>query len=365
MDTIIMQFSLQLKNLAWIQCDNPDCRKWRKIPNELLKNIAESDKWFCHQNRDPAFSSCSVPEEDVQWYDQMADRSGLKYLKSQLSPGDVVWAKMDGYCSWPSVVTAEPGTGSGHLSKYEDGEIAFYHVEFLGQPHSHGWVNTKHITVFTPASVGKQQVSNVSHKKQGRGRKSKGSGRKGSGRKHKTFCIQPAQKLKTAYKTGVCVEDGISEALTMLPLSPSKRLDMCTYVQALPESDSAAEPEEDIASDSLREMLQTLEESSKLDSPLLMAATKGKGTSKGEASSSSQQVLHALENVGQTSPQPNEQCPQNSQLLQVVPSATDNADGDSSAQRKRDDNSSAFSQQLRQNLSVLQEAMSLIDHQMD
>lgn len=60
--------------------------------------MPESDKWFCHQNSDAGFRACDVPEEDVELYDQLARRSGLKYLKSQLTPGALVWAKMPGYC---------------------------------------------------------------------------------------------------------------------------------------------------------------------------------------------------------------------------------------------------------------------------
>ena len=62
--------------------------------------MCERDRWFCYQNSDTAFSSCDVPEEDVDFYDKLALRSGLKYLKSQLLPGALVWAKMPGYCRY-------------------------------------------------------------------------------------------------------------------------------------------------------------------------------------------------------------------------------------------------------------------------
>ena len=74
--------------------------KWRKISRKELVNVSETDKWHCCQNSDPNFSTCDVPEEDVEFYDQLALRSGLKYLKSELAPGALVWAKMHGYCRY-------------------------------------------------------------------------------------------------------------------------------------------------------------------------------------------------------------------------------------------------------------------------
>lgn len=56
--------------------------------------------WYCYMNKDPNFSSCDVPEEDTHFYDQLAVRVGLKYVKSELSPGALIWAKMPGYCRY-------------------------------------------------------------------------------------------------------------------------------------------------------------------------------------------------------------------------------------------------------------------------
>ena len=50
-------------------------------------------------------------------------------------------------------MTPEPLTANGHISKDEDNEITHYHVEFLGQPHSHGWVASKDVSEFTESSV--------------------------------------------------------------------------------------------------------------------------------------------------------------------------------------------------------------------
>ena len=57
------------------------------------------------------------------------------------------------FCRWPAVVTPEPLTDAGHASKSSLGEITHYHMEFLGLPHSHGWVSSKHISFFTEQSI--------------------------------------------------------------------------------------------------------------------------------------------------------------------------------------------------------------------
>ncbi|KAK7110577.1 hypothetical protein V1264_014426 [Littorina saxatilis] len=213
----------KLESIAWIQCDDQKCLKWRKLPREEVERISETEKWFCCQNSDPNFSSCEVPEEDVELYDQLALRSGLKYLKSQLVQGTLVWAKMPGYCSWPAVVTSEPGTDNGHLWKDEEDEIIQYHVEFLGPPHSHGWVFARDVVNFTAKSVSKQ-LTRDSHKEGGQRGRSKAKSRR------KTMCSGMGSKVKTTYKSGLSVHDGVDEAMTLLPMSPIERLKRCIYV---------------------------------------------------------------------------------------------------------------------------------------
>ena len=63
--------------------------------------------------------------------------------------------------SWPAVVTSEPNTGAGHLwrGEEEEREITHYHVEFLGEPHSHGWVCAKDVKAFTDQSVDSQPAA--------------------------------------------------------------------------------------------------------------------------------------------------------------------------------------------------------------
>ncbi|XP_078698679.1 MORC family CW-type zinc finger protein 3-like [Branchiostoma floridae x Branchiostoma belcheri] len=68
----------------WVQCDHPDCLKWRKLPEEW-KNKKLPDKWYCNMNPDPNFRSCSVPEEPEDDPDEeIAGPSYDKSVKRQL-----------------------------------------------------------------------------------------------------------------------------------------------------------------------------------------------------------------------------------------------------------------------------------------
>ena len=59
--------------------------------------------------------------------------------------------------SWPAVVTPEPDTEAGHVWREEE-EITHYHVEFLGEPHSHGWVCARDVKAFTAQSAARHSA---------------------------------------------------------------------------------------------------------------------------------------------------------------------------------------------------------------
>ena len=50
----------------WIACDA--CGKWRKVPEAVVRALGDDDKWQCHQNPNPKFKACDVPEE--KWEDK-------------------------------------------------------------------------------------------------------------------------------------------------------------------------------------------------------------------------------------------------------------------------------------------------------
>lgn len=58
-----------------MQCDNPDCLKWRKLPDGTDLNKLP-DKWYCKDNPNPRMRSCSIPEEKEEEMEQ-------PYVKTQ------------------------------------------------------------------------------------------------------------------------------------------------------------------------------------------------------------------------------------------------------------------------------------------
>ena len=55
-------------------------------------------------------------------------------------PGDVIWAKLEGYPWWPSLVCNHPKENS-HLRP--SGRNCLVHVQFFDRPPTRGWVKDK------------------------------------------------------------------------------------------------------------------------------------------------------------------------------------------------------------------------------
>jgi len=58
----------------------------------------------------------------------------------QYKPGDVIWAKLEGYPWWPSLVCNHPKE-STHLR--QSGRTCLVHVQFFDKPPTRGWVKDK------------------------------------------------------------------------------------------------------------------------------------------------------------------------------------------------------------------------------
>ena len=50
---------------AWVQCENPQCGKWRRVPQSFAEKLSadDADMWTCEKNPERAFAICSVPQE--------------------------------------------------------------------------------------------------------------------------------------------------------------------------------------------------------------------------------------------------------------------------------------------------------------
>ncbi|KAH9496899.1 Zinc finger CW-type PWWP domain protein 1 [Bulinus truncatus] len=206
----------KLSSIVWVQCDNHNCLKWRKLRKDLAKEITEV-KWTCDMNEDPYFKSCDVPEEDTYSYDRLAKKAKLDLIKSDLEPGTLVWAKVSGYCRWPAIITADPLNGL-HADG-DDFEMIWYHVEFLGGSRTHVWVKTNNIEVFGPGNV----VDSASVKQSGQGKKIKK-------RKSSVGCATRKRKDKMTCKGAGSVTKAIAEAMDLLSLSCEERLKTCWFV---------------------------------------------------------------------------------------------------------------------------------------
>ncbi|XP_055887680.1 uncharacterized protein LOC106060765 isoform X2 [Biomphalaria glabrata] len=211
----IVSLRHKLDSVIWVQCDNPNCLKWRKLRKDTAKEISDDVSWTCEMNEDPHFSSCQVPEEDTYSYDKLAKKAKLDLIKSELRVGALVWAKVKGYCRWPAIVTEDP---LNHLhGEWDNFEMISYHVEFLGNNRSHGWVRTNCIEVFGPGNVDRLPVKkSQNHKKT---------------KKRKSIRATVTSKLneKSSFKGLATVNEAIAEAMELLSLPCEERLKTCWF----------------------------------------------------------------------------------------------------------------------------------------
>ena len=60
----------------WVQCENPDCLKWRKIPWHVDIDLLP-ETFFCKDNKwDPERMSCDRPEDDWDVDDKIVGADG-------------------------------------------------------------------------------------------------------------------------------------------------------------------------------------------------------------------------------------------------------------------------------------------------
>ncbi len=76
-----------------------------------------------------------------------------------VSPGLLVWAKMEGHPWWPGMVTPHPPGALGRVLRGK--KCPEVHVQFFGRPPTRGWVPVKHLEVLTQGSVGQHQEEEV------------------------------------------------------------------------------------------------------------------------------------------------------------------------------------------------------------
>jgi hypothetical protein len=132
--------------VSWIQCDRPECQKWRKVDMDDVSSLSQ-EKWYCSQNTDKKRNSCAVSEEE--WTDESGDES----IYASYKPGVIVLGKMPGYPWWPAIVEDDPDFDSYfYLQKSKEGgkivKIS-YHLTFFGREASRAWLSEHCVRNFT------------------------------------------------------------------------------------------------------------------------------------------------------------------------------------------------------------------------
>ena len=77
---------------AWVQCENDDCRKWRRVPQSIAEALAkdDADVWTCERNPEPRFADCEIEQEFPD--DEIDRRIELKKPKF-MGDDDIVYEK--------------------------------------------------------------------------------------------------------------------------------------------------------------------------------------------------------------------------------------------------------------------------------
>ena len=78
---------------AWVQCENDDCRKWRRVPQSVADALAkdDADVWTCERNPEPRFADCEIGQEFLD--DEIDRRMELKNPKF-MGDDDIVYEKL-------------------------------------------------------------------------------------------------------------------------------------------------------------------------------------------------------------------------------------------------------------------------------
>ncbi|KAG6921888.1 zinc finger CW-type and PWWP domain containing 1 [Chelydra serpentina] len=120
--------------VAWVQCSDPSCEKWRRLSSETDPSVLPED-WTCSQNADLQYKSCDVPEET--W-----SGSENEVVYATYVPGSIIWAKQFGYPWWPAMVECDPDIGEYFLfSSRLDSLPSKYHVTFFGDSVCRAWIS--------------------------------------------------------------------------------------------------------------------------------------------------------------------------------------------------------------------------------
>ncbi|XP_013386030.1 DNA mismatch repair protein Msh6 [Lingula anatina] len=115
-----------------------------KAQNSILSYFSKTPKSEKTQNKE---KNVLTPKQTRS----SPNRSGSQGDKKEkatgkVAPGDVVWAKLEGYPWWPSLVCNHPTL---HTCTRTKGRNTDVHVQFFDNPPSRAWVKEKYVKPFT------------------------------------------------------------------------------------------------------------------------------------------------------------------------------------------------------------------------
>ncbi|KAK3588102.1 hypothetical protein CHS0354_012160 [Potamilus streckersoni] len=115
---------------------------------------------------------------------------------------------------WPAVVTRDPVDGS-HFTVDLDGDPLSYHVEYLGEQHTHGWIRSAHVELYGHRD--KSTLQEPRRKKESRYR-----------RKLSLTAHCSSKGARKTYKRNK-IEDVVAEADQLLGMTCEGRISYCVF----------------------------------------------------------------------------------------------------------------------------------------
>ncbi|XP_059841685.1 DNA mismatch repair protein Msh6 isoform X2 [Hypanus sabinus] len=116
-----------------VKHSDSEAGKTRRSPPKKLRTTPSSSPFFTREAK-AAHKQAASP------------RTTTLSQTCDFTPGDLVWAKMEGYPWWPSLVYNHPTTKEHLRGK---GKSLRIHVQFFDQPPTRGWVSVKYVKMYT------------------------------------------------------------------------------------------------------------------------------------------------------------------------------------------------------------------------
>ncbi|XP_040575706.1 uncharacterized protein [Lepeophtheirus salmonis] len=139
---------------TYVECCQ--CKKWRYL-RKVLDPSTVPQFWVCSQNPDSRYSSCSVPQVNLN---TIPDD---EWVENTFTSGSLVWAKIDkDFTWWPAMIDDDPDTGKFcWIEESESNVPLWYHVLFFNRYQdliARSWIEAKYVVGFAEDSLSNYKV---------------------------------------------------------------------------------------------------------------------------------------------------------------------------------------------------------------